>query len=143
MPVVGRAIRKAGHLTVDRLDLSRSIHDADTVTAALKSGKSLLVFPEGTFALLPGLLPFHLGAFKAAVEARLPVVPIALVGTRQILAGDTWLPRAGRIEVTIGKAIQVEGRGWPEMVRLRDAARTEIARHTGERLVEARPVLTA
>jgi 1-acyl-sn-glycerol-3-phosphate acyltransferase len=55
------------------------------VTQALRGGRSLVFFPEGTFLRPPGVLPFRLGAFKAAAEARCPVVPVAIRGTRAIL----------------------------------------------------------
>ncbi len=70
------------------------------------------------------------------METGLPVVPIGLRGTREVLPEDTWLARPGRITVAIGPPMKVEGRGWPEMVRLRDLARVEIARLAGEPLLE-------
>jgi 1-acyl-sn-glycerol-3-phosphate acyltransferase len=131
VPVVGAAIRRVGHLTVDRTELGRSVADAERVTRALAAGVSLLVFPEGTFRRSPGLLPFRLGAFKAAVEAGRPVVPVAIRGTREVLPADTWLLRPGPITVTIGLPVRPAGRDWREMVRLRDRVRAEIARHAG------------
>lgn len=139
-PLIRTIIRKVGHLTVERVDVSRSLEDARTVADALRSGSSLLVFPEGTFADAPGLLPFRLGAFKAAVETGKPIVPVAIVGTRAILASGR-LPRPGPVEVTIAPALAPHGEGWPELVRLRDAARAQIAEITGERLVTSRPRL--
>ena len=100
-PLIRTIIRKVGHLTVERADVSRSLEDARTVVDALGSGATLLVFPEGGFANAPGLRPFRLGAFKAAVESGKPIVPVAVVGTRAILGGGRTLPRRGRIEVTI------------------------------------------
>ena len=67
-PIVGTVIRKVGHLTVERRDPGQSAADAERATARLRAGVSLLFFPEGTFRRGPGLLPFRLGAFKAAVE---------------------------------------------------------------------------
>jgi 1-acyl-sn-glycerol-3-phosphate acyltransferase len=75
----------------------------------------------------PGLLPFRLGAFKAAVEAGCPVVPVVIRGTREVLPADTWRPRPGRIEVTVLPPLTVAGEGWREIVRLRDAARAAVA----------------
>jgi 1-acyl-sn-glycerol-3-phosphate acyltransferase len=75
-----------------------------------------------------GLLPFRLGAFKAAVEAGCPIVPIGIRGTRDILPADTWRPRRGAVHVTVGAPLQPAGEGWREMVRLRDLVRSEIAR---------------
>jgi len=127
-PLIKTVIRKAGHLTVERTDLSRGVADAERVTAVLRTGASLLFFPEGTFVRQPQLLPFKLGAFKAAVETRCPVIPIAMRGTREILPGDERLLRPGPITISIGSPIRPEDGGWREMVRLRDVVRAEIAR---------------
>jgi 1-acyl-sn-glycerol-3-phosphate acyltransferase len=126
-PIVGTVLRKARHLTVDRVDVSRGVADAARVTAALRDGAVVCVFPEGTFVRRPGLLPFRLGAFKAAVEAGGPIVPVVIRGTRDVLPADTWRPRPGRIEVTVLPPLTVAGEGWREIVRLRDAARAAVA----------------
>jgi 1-acyl-sn-glycerol-3-phosphate acyltransferase len=127
-PIVGTAIRKAGHLVVERFDVTQSVTDAELVSRALAAGSSLLVFPEGTFRRTPGLLPFRLGAFKAAVEGRRPIVPVAIRGTRDILPPDEWLPRPGPIRIVVCPPLEPQATGWPEMVRLRDATREAIAR---------------
>jgi 1-acyl-sn-glycerol-3-phosphate acyltransferase len=126
-PIVGRVIRKVGHLTVDRVDLSQSVADAERVTAALRTGTSLLVFPEGTFVRRPGLLPFRLGAFKAATETGCPVIPVTIDGTREVLPPDSWMPCRGTIEVKIGLPVEPPGREWRDMVQLRDRIRAEVA----------------
>jgi 1-acyl-sn-glycerol-3-phosphate acyltransferase len=135
-PLIGRVIRKVGHPTVERVDLSRSVADAERVARALREGVSLFFFPEGTFMRAPGVLPFKLGAFKAAVEAGCPVVPVALRGTRDVLPANTWLPRRGAVTVTIGAPIVPARSDWQEMVRLRDLVRAEVVRHSGERRAE-------
>jgi fatty-acyl-CoA synthase len=129
-PLVGAVIRRVGHLTVERADPSRSVEDAERVSGALRGGTSLAFFPEGTFLAGPRLLPFRLGAFKAAVEAGCPVVPVAIRGTRAILPAGAWLPRRGPITVTLGAPIAPRGSDWREIVRLRDAVRAEIGRGT-------------
>jgi 1-acyl-sn-glycerol-3-phosphate acyltransferase len=126
-PLIGRVIAKVGHLAVDRVDLAQSVADAARVSDVLRRGTSLLFFPEGTFVRRPGLLPFRLGAFKAAVEAHRPVIPVALRGTREILPADTWRPRRGAIHVAIGAPLAPEGDEWRDIVRLRDRVRAEIA----------------
>ncbi len=131
-PLVGAVVKKLGHLTVDRVDLSRSVNDAARATALLRGGTPLLFFPEGTFVRARGLLPFRLGAFKAAVEAGCPIVPIGIRGSRDILPADTYRPRRGAVHITVGTPLQPAEVGWREMVRLRDLARTEIARAANE-----------
>jgi 1-acyl-sn-glycerol-3-phosphate acyltransferase len=137
-PLIGAVIEKVGHLTVDRVDLSRSLADADQVTRMLRSGASLFFFPEATFVRPPGVRQFRLGAFKAAVDAKCPVVPVALRGTRDILPADSRLPRVGAITVTIGEPIMPVGTEWREIVRLRDLTRAAIVRGSGEAPVEQR-----
>jgi 1-acyl-sn-glycerol-3-phosphate acyltransferase len=127
-PLIATVIRKVGHLIVERADLSRSVADAERVTAVLRSGASLLFFPEGTFLRQAELLPFKLGAFKAAVEVGCPVIPLAIRGTREILPAYGWRLRPGPITISIGGPVRPADGGWKEMVRLRDAARAEIAR---------------
>jgi 1-acyl-sn-glycerol-3-phosphate acyltransferase len=126
-PLVGTVIRKVGHLTVERFDLSRSVADAERVARALRGGIPLLFFPEGTFTARPGLLPFRLGAFKAAVEADCPVIPIAIIGTREILPAERWLPRRAPVTISVAPPIRPQGQGWRDIVRLRDLTSTTIA----------------
>jgi 1-acyl-sn-glycerol-3-phosphate acyltransferase len=133
-PLIGTVIRRAGHVTIEKASVAQQLAGATDLAHFLREGRQLLVFPEGTFFRPPGLLPFRLGAFKAAVDARVPVVPIALRGTRDVLPADTWLFRRGPIEVTIGAPLRPEAQGWQEMVRLRDRARSSIAQGSGESL---------
>jgi 1-acyl-sn-glycerol-3-phosphate acyltransferase len=135
-PVVGRVIRKVGHLTVERGQASRSVADAERVTEALRDGLSVLVFPEGTFMRPPGILPFRLGGFKAAVDTGCPVIPVTIRGAREILPADDWLPSPGPITVAVSPPLRHDADGWPAMVRLRDRVRAEIARRSGEPAVD-------
>ena len=131
-PLIGTVIRKAQHLTIEKGGLSDRLAGADEVERQLREGQRLMIFPEGTFARAPGLLPFRLGAFRAAVDTGRPVVPIAITGTRRILPDGTWLFRHAPVTVTIGAPMEPLAAGWPEMVRLRDAAVDVIARGCGE-----------
>jgi 1-acyl-sn-glycerol-3-phosphate acyltransferase len=131
-PLIGTAIRKAGHSTIEKAHVAQQLAGAEDIAKLLHDDELLLVFPEGTFVRSPGLLTFRLGAFKAAVETGRPVVPIAIRGTREIWPDGTWLVRHGPIAVTIGAPLQPRAEGWQEMVRLRDLARDEIARGSGE-----------
>ena len=95
-------LNRLGVRYVQRDDRRQGIAAARRLAGAVRAGESLVFFPEGTFTSVPGLRPFHLGAFVAAREAGVPVVPIAIRGTRAILWGDSWFPRRGAVTVTIG-----------------------------------------
>lgn len=141
LPVVGSAVRKAGHLTVDRGSRAARVECSRAMVVLLKEGRSLLVYPEGTRGGRPGLLPFRLGAFRAAVEAGRPIVPIALRGTSRVLTHDGWLLRPGSIDVTVHDPIAPAGSDRAEMRRMRRLARERIESslvEEGDRLVHER-----
>jgi 1-acyl-sn-glycerol-3-phosphate acyltransferase len=131
-PLIGTVIRKVGHVTIEKATVAQQISSADLLARLLREGRQMLVFPEGTFFRPPELLPFRLGAFKAAVDTERPIVPIAVRGTRRILPAGTWLFTRGPIDVIIGAPLVPAAQGWQEMVRLRDEARSIIAHGCGE-----------
>jgi 1-acyl-sn-glycerol-3-phosphate acyltransferase len=131
-PLIGTLVRRAGHLTIERFDVSQSVADAGKVARALEEGHSVVLFPEGTFTAAPGQRPFRLGTFKAAVETGVPVVPLALRGTRRVLRAGQTIPRPGPIHLWIGEPIPPAGDGWRAVVALRDRVATEIAAHSSE-----------
>ncbi|QSA98900.1 AMP-binding protein [Methylococcus sp. EFPC2] len=143
---LGLALTRIGAEFVERFEAEKGADDARRLAGILRRGRTLAYFAEGTFTRMPGLRPFHLGAFTAAVETGVPVIPVALRGTRAMLRGDTWFPRPGAIAVTLGKPIDTTalcasaGDPWQASLLLRDAARARILRHCGEPDLErARP----
>ena len=98
----------------------------------MREGRSIFFFPEGTFTRATGLRPFKLGAFKLAAESGRAIVPIALVGTRRFLRDESWLPRASELAIVVEAPLLARDASLAEMVRLRDQAAEQIARHVGE-----------
>ncbi len=140
-PVVGPYVRRLGAVAVDRATAGGRLGALGAASEALAAGVPLHVFPESTFTAAAGLLPFRLGAFRLAAEHRLPVVPIALVGTRRALPGDARLPRPGRIEVRVLDPIDPppESEGFRALATYRDQAREALARAVGEPLRDTAP----
>ena len=99
-------LRRLGVLFLERFDLADSLADLESVSAAARQGRLLVFFPEGTFTRRAGLSGFYLGAFRVAAQAKLPVVPAILRGTRSMLRGDQWFPRWSPIRVSIAEPIQ-------------------------------------
>jgi 1-acyl-sn-glycerol-3-phosphate acyltransferase len=129
---------------VERFDIAKSSEHAGDLAEAAKSGVSLVVFPEGTLKRTTGLMPFRTGAFQAAAQAGVPVVPLALRGVRSVMRDGTWYLRRAAVSVTIGAPIAPEGGDWAAAVKLRDAVRAEILRTCGEPDLAERPsALTA
>jgi acyl carrier protein len=128
-------LERLGAEFVERLDAHRSVEDANRLAGEVTRGKCLAFFPEGTFTRAPGLLPFHLGAFVAAAQAHVPVVPVAIRGSRAMLRAGQWFPRRGSLVVTVGSPIVAPREmadAFAAALLLRERARKEILAHCGE-----------
>jgi len=128
----GPLLRRLGVLFLERFELTDSLVDLEGVLAAANQGRLLVFFPEGTFTRRAGLSGFYLGAFRVAAQAKLPVVPGILRGTRSMLRGDQWFPRWSPISVSIAEPIQPSGSDLASLVRLRDSIRAVVLAGCGE-----------
>ena len=132
--LLGGPLARLGALFVERFDAAGGVASMGVAAEALAAGELLVIFPEGTFKRMPGVLPFHLGAFTVAAQARVPLVPIALRGTRGILRAGSCFPRHGRIALDAGAPLSTPAADgvWYQALALRDLARTHILAHCGE-----------
>ena len=134
-PLARAYLRGLGVQFIERFDARQSVEDAQRVMDPVKAGTSTAVIPEGTFTRTPGLAPFHLGGFAAAMAAQAPVLPVAIRGTRALLRSGDWLPRCGPIAVTIGSPLSPRtsaADAFAAAVALRNAARAHTLAHSGE-----------
>jgi len=133
-----RFLAGIGARFVERFDTQRGVDAARRATGDLEAGDALGFFPEGTFKRMPGLLPFHMGAFVAAAETGVPILPVVVRGTRSMLRAGPLFPRHGALAVRIGPLIDPEAvagpeaSDWERAIALRDATRRYILEHCGE-----------
>lgn len=125
-------LERIGCLFVERFDIKHGASDARQLQKAVQSGNSLMIFPEGTFTRISGLRSFRMGAFSAAAQSNVPVIPIILSGSRNILGAATWFPRKGNLSITICSPIYPKDSSWQAATRLRDEARAEMLKHLNE-----------
>jgi 1-acyl-sn-glycerol-3-phosphate acyltransferase len=130
--IAGRFLRKLGTCFVERFDVQRSAADAERLTAALQAGQSLVFFPEGTLSREPGLLPFRMGAFVLASRAGVPLLPVAIRGSRMVLRDGQWFPHRGEIRVSVCGLLLAQGRDWLDAIKLRDQAREVLLQRLDE-----------
>lgn len=134
VPVAGLLLRRIGSEFVDRFNRHAGGMDARRLIKAADAGQALAFFPEGTFLAQPGLGKFHTGAFAIAARAALPIVPVALRGTRHILPSGRFLPRPGRVDVHVlpplGPLRDLEP--TVAIMTMRDQARLRILAALGE-----------
>ena len=119
----GPFLRRIGVEFVQRATHEQGAGDTRRLIAAARAGQTLVVFPEGRLSHVPGLRAFRLGAFLTAAEAHLPVVPVAIRGTRSVLPPGRRFPRHGAVFVDVGEPIVTDQPGWEGAVELQRAAR--------------------
>ena len=126
IPVVHFLLRRSGSRFVERFTAAGSARDARQIVRAARDGQSLVFFPEGTFLEHPGVARFRSGAFAAARKSQMPVVPVAISGTREILRAGSAMPRFGRIRIDILPPIGTDDPRFGDHRQLAEAARLEI-----------------
>jgi 1-acyl-sn-glycerol-3-phosphate acyltransferase len=133
--LAGPFLRRLGCEFVNRAAVAKEVAGARKLTEVLRSGRPLAVFPEGGLDRAVGVRPFRLGAFGAANEVGVPVVPVGIRGSRDVVRPGTKFPRRGRVEVSIGDPIRTRSSGWEATLQLSAAARSAICDLSGETAV--------
>jgi 1-acyl-sn-glycerol-3-phosphate acyltransferase len=132
----GFVLRRLGHQFVERHERELGVADTSRLTALVRAGQSLVIFPEGRLARAPGLRAFHMGAFVVAAETGVPLVPVAIRGTRTILRPEHHFPRRGAVDIVVGEPIRPPGTDWAAAVEVQRATRNALLRLSGEPDVE-------
>jgi 1-acyl-sn-glycerol-3-phosphate acyltransferase len=118
IPLFGAALRKTGSIPVDRSNGRKALKSLAEAAKRIQAGCSVIVFPEGTRSADGKLQTFKSGGMILAIKARVEVVPIAICGSRAILAKGEILPRSGTVTLRIGDPINVEGYGLKQKTEL-------------------------
>ena len=125
-------LQRIGALFVERFDTGRSRDDLEQISQLALDGDPLLFFPEGTFSRTPGLLSFRMGAFVTAVDNGLPILPVAIRGSRSLLRSGSWFPHRGMVSIQVLGPLHATGTEWQAKLELRNQARAAIQEHCGE-----------
>ena len=111
IPFLGWAMQLEGDLSIDRDNARAAARGLALAQQRLRSGTSLVIFPEGGRSPDGTLQPFLSGAFRLAIAAGVPAVPVAIRGTREALRPGSLFLRGGRVRIAIGKPIVTAGLG--------------------------------
>lgn len=130
-PVLGWHLRYTGHLLVDRERAGRAT--LNRVAAMISRGHSLIVFPEGTRSRDGRVGRFKRGLFLLAIDAGIPVVPVALTGTRHVMRKGRLTTCPGDIGIVLHEPLRTDGLVRADAARLAERARDIIAATVAQR----------
>ena len=124
IPLLGGAMRAAGHIPIDRAARKKAFEAYDKAAKTIREGiSSILVFPEGTRSRTGELLPFKNAPFGLAIAAQVPIVPVYVHHTFEILPKGAWRLRSRPIRLLVGEPIPTAGLQPGDRERLRDQVR--------------------
>lgn len=109
IPIFGAALKKGGSIPVDRSNGRKAMASLAEAAKRIHNGCSVIIFPEGTRSADGKLQTFKSGGMVVAIKSKVEVVPIAICGSREILAKGQFLPKSGTVTLRIGDPINIEG----------------------------------
>lgn len=133
VPVIGYACYRLGHVFVDRSNRRAAVRSIQEARRRITGGTSIFFFPEGTRSRTGELLEFKKGAFQMALAMGLPILPVTLVGTRDVLPSHSLALFPGRARLVFHPPIDTAGCGSEHLGELMARARLEIERGRDER----------
>jgi 1-acyl-sn-glycerol-3-phosphate acyltransferase len=128
VPVLGWAMRMLGHMPIDRVNRQLAGRVLADTLRRIEDGRSVLVFPEETYGPEGRLLPFQRGGFVFALKTRLPILPVAVLGTRPALPPDARLVAPTTLTVRFGEPIPTAALGVTDRAALTEQTRAAIER---------------
>ncbi len=120
IPIIGWSMSLAGYVSIDREKAGSAYKSIERAAEKVKKGMSVLIFPEGTRSSTGSLLPFKRGGFLLAIKSGVPIIPVSIRGTENLMQKESILIRPGVVKVVIGKPIPVsdtDEKPLMEMVR--------------------------
>jgi 1-acyl-sn-glycerol-3-phosphate acyltransferase len=134
VPFLGWYMAATGMIFVDRSRGEQAVRSLREAGERIRAGASILAFPEGTRSPDGSILPFKKGPFVVALEAGVPVVPVAIDGAAAVLPFRGFSLRPGTIRVRVGRPIETAGiprEGRDELMRTVREAIVEMHRSLG------------
>jgi 1-acyl-sn-glycerol-3-phosphate acyltransferase len=139
IPFLGYHLKHAGHLPVDRTNARNSLKSmSEGARIVRERGISVVLFPEGGRSA-QGLRDFKEGAAYIAIKAGVPVVPIALIGVRELLPMGSIHLRSGKVKVRVGDPIPTAGMTIKDRDELTERLRRDVAAMMGLEITPAAP----
>jgi len=129
IPILGWAMAAAGYISIDRKGKKKAMESVERAVAKIRDGASVLVFPEGTRSPDGEIHPFKRGGFTLAVKAGVPIIPISIRGSRNVLPRSSLRVRPGRIEIIVGKHVRTDDRSLADRGSLMEEVKRAIEKN--------------
>jgi 1-acyl-sn-glycerol-3-phosphate acyltransferase len=128
IPIFGWAIGRAGFIPIDRKNRRTAVKSFDLAAQRIRKGNTIVVFPEEGRSRTREMRPFQRGGFLLALKSELPILPIAIDGTYEVLRAGAKRVTPGPVTIRIGTPIPTAGLTVKDKERLSKESREQIER---------------
>jgi 1-acyl-sn-glycerol-3-phosphate acyltransferase len=108
VPFLGWTMAAAGYISIDREGTRKTVKALDKAAQKIREGISIVIFPEGSRSPDGSIQSFKKGGFTLAIKSRVPIVPIAISGSREIMPKESLTAIPGEIRIQMGRPIPTQ-----------------------------------
>jgi 1-acyl-sn-glycerol-3-phosphate acyltransferase len=108
IPFFGWTMAAAGYISIDRKGTRQTVKALNEAAEKIREGMSVVIFPEGSRSPDGSIQPFKKGGFTLAIKSGVPIVPIAITGTREIMPKDKLTAASGQIRIRMSPPIEIK-----------------------------------
>lgn len=126
IPIFGWALARTGFIPIDRKNRSTAVKSFELAGERIRRGNTIVVFPEEGRSRERAMRQFQRGAFLLALKSELPIVPMAIDGTFDVMRAGTLRIKGGRVTITLTEPIETAGMSIRDREKLANEARSRI-----------------
>ena len=127
IPFFGWTMAAAGYISIDREGTRETVEAMNKAAQMIRDGTSVVIFPEGSRSSDGLIQEFKKGGFTLAIKSKVPIVPIAITGSREIMPKDQLTAASGDIQIRIGCPIETQHCSMKDRKSLMDQVRKTIS----------------
>jgi len=131
IPIFGWALGRAGFIPIDRKNRRTAVKSFDLAAERIRKGNTIVVFPEEGRSRNREMRPFQRGGFLLALKSELPILPLAIDGTYDVLRVGARRITPAAVTIKVGDPIATAGRSVREKEKLAEQSRGQIERMLG------------
>ena len=129
IPILGWAMTAAGYISIDREGTRDTVEAMNEAARKIYNGMSVVIFPEGSRSPDGTIQPFKKGGFSLAIKAKVPIVPMAISGSREVMPRGRLEAASGEIRIRVDPPIATENCSVKDREKLMERVREAISRN--------------
>jgi 1-acyl-sn-glycerol-3-phosphate acyltransferase len=128
-PFFGWVMAAAGYISIDREGTRKTVEAMNVAAQKIRDGMSVVIFPEGSRSPDGSIQPFKKGGFTLAIKSKVPIIPIAISGSRDVMPKDKLTTASGEIRMKLDHPIETQNSSLKDRESLMKKVREAITKN--------------